>query len=375
MTYVYDKENKIIKNFNDKNEEQYLKIGNESVFLKLYPNNCVFEIPKGTYSKGQLIQLILGIRDNLDIDYYFNVVNSSIIMNEIRLGLEEGIDVSYYSNEEYNYKTMKRIRKAILELKDKGIDLFDFKGKRKEIIKDGLRYGIDVYPLCNEDINNEKAKELFIGLISNVDLTKYLYDFNGKQLREIRLGLMAGLDVEEYANTDLNEKQMKEIREGIKEGLDVSLYKNPMFDYLQMREIKSGLKKGIDVTKYAKPIFTTFQMREIADGLVKGVEVGLYASIVYNSNQMCQIKLALEDGLDVTTMLDPKLSHEEMRKMRKILAKESPCSKTTNFTEEELNIIRFASKAGVNVDELISEEKDVKKIINKIISNLDWTVI
>ena len=87
-----------------------------------------------------------------------------------------------------------------------------------------------------EKANADRADELENVLIQNDDLPDEV-----KEL--LRDYLWKGVDVFPYINKDFNTEQLTEIFEGIKAGFDVSSYASPDIDAQKMRQIRYSLKE------------------------------------------------------------------------------------------------------------------------------------
>lgn len=93
------------------------------------------------------------------------------------------------------------------------------------------------------------------------------------------------------------------------------------FDKEQQREIKIGLNEGLDVSWYAKKEFSEADMYLIRIGLEDDLDVSWYATEKYNTKQKVEILIGLRDGLDISKYTNPKLTDEEMNKIREKLKK------------------------------------------------------
>lgn len=119
-----------------------------------------------------------------------------------------------------------------------------------------------------------------------------------------------------------NELQIGELAAGISRGLDTSLFDDPRFTWEQMREIRLGQESGIDVTSYAKLQYSSIEMRIRREKLENEHFNSLFSkiedlrSLGFDMLQRVEIYKALKDGKDVSSLLDPNLSFEEIRKRR-----------------------------------------------------------
>lgn len=69
------------------------------------------------FGMGQMEQILLGLKGNVDISIYAKPNFDEFQMEEIRLGLEEDFDVNFYAKEEFDYKQMREIRLGLMTLK------------------------------------------------------------------------------------------------------------------------------------------------------------------------------------------------------------------------------------------------------------------
>ena len=67
--------------------------------------------------------------------------------------------------------------------------------------------------------------------------------------------------------------------------------------------------------------FDKEQQREIKIGLNEGLDVSWYAKKEFSTKQKVEILIGLRDGLDISKYTNPKLTDEEMNKIREKLKK------------------------------------------------------
>ena len=75
----------------------------------------MIETDDSQYDENQLKELVLGLRDGLNVSKYNNPVFEWKQMHEIRLGLESGIDVDKYNKPEFNHLQMNVISAGLRE--------------------------------------------------------------------------------------------------------------------------------------------------------------------------------------------------------------------------------------------------------------------
>lgn len=135
-------------------------------------------------------------------------------LQEILLGLKEGLDISFYENPEFDWYQMKEIREGLqrgLDVKLYANPKFDV--DQMQLIQDGLEQGVDVQIYAKTEFDSNQMFEILRGLHSKIDVSVYASpEFNSEQMAEIRLGLEIGLNVKEYAKPDIDARQMRMTR-------------------------------------------------------------------------------------------------------------------------------------------------------------------
>lgn len=105
--------------------------------------------------------------------------------------------------------------------------------------------------------------------IENLMKTEWFTQFNEEQQEEIKIGNEKGLDVSLYAKKDFDENEMLLIRIALEDNLDVFLLTTKEFNIKQKLEILAGLRKGLNVYKYANPKLTDEEMNKIRKELME----------------------------------------------------------------------------------------------------------
>lgn len=67
-------------------------------------------ISKHEYSSGQRLEILKGIKKDLDVSWYSNPAFNAYQMREIRKGLENKLNVEIYAKSEFNEDQMMVIR-------------------------------------------------------------------------------------------------------------------------------------------------------------------------------------------------------------------------------------------------------------------------
>ena len=81
---------------------------------KIYNNLSIENLTKtewfNQFNKNQQLEILQGLKDNLDISIYATPKYDSQQMEQIRLGLEDNLDVSIYAKSEFDEEQMRNIR-------------------------------------------------------------------------------------------------------------------------------------------------------------------------------------------------------------------------------------------------------------------------
>lgn len=152
----------------------------------------------------------------------------------------------------------------------------------------------------------------------------------------------------DYQKKGFSQAQIEEIEQGISDGVDITVYAKKELLPQLMNQIRTGLTQGLDMSSYAVPEYDWFQLEEIREGLLLGLDVHKYDSYKISSFTMHQMRRGLEDGMDLTSYidLDPEIIRE----------------------------IRHARKAGVDIDNYVSqgfEHKQLKIIAEALANGID----
>ena len=86
---------------------------------KIYNNLTVDNLIKtewfNQFNKSQQEEILLGLKNNIDISIYAKTIFDANQMNQIRWGLEDNLDISIYAKPEYSWRAMKKIRTQLLK--------------------------------------------------------------------------------------------------------------------------------------------------------------------------------------------------------------------------------------------------------------------
>ena len=72
-----------------------------------------FMLGKRQFNAAQREELLLGLSNNVNVDFYNNKDLTAEQMREIRLGLQSKVDVSKYADKSYSAQQMQELRIAL----------------------------------------------------------------------------------------------------------------------------------------------------------------------------------------------------------------------------------------------------------------------
>lgn len=129
-------------------------------------------------------------------------------------------------------------------------------------------------------------------------------EFNYSQVLQLVHGLSEGIDISIYADPEFNDRQMDEIRRALK-----------LIEYQRTH----GLENLPNINLLARKDLDDKQMSIIRYAFAQEVpneKIALFADPKYNYEQMDQIRAGILRDIDITSLLDPNLSAEEMEEKR-----------------------------------------------------------
>ena len=135
------------------------------------------------------------------------------------------------------------------ELREDGIDLWDFSSEQSSVIYEAAEQGLDVSTFAKPDFSVEQM-ELMKELLENGnDVTRFVSNgkildlsekvLSDKQVADIRYFLK----VDEISKEVYSEEQWKVMQRGIRERLDVTQIANPNLAVVEMKDILKELRK------------------------------------------------------------------------------------------------------------------------------------
>lgn len=135
------------------------------------------------------------------------------------------------------------------ELREDGIDLWDFSSEQSSVIYEAAEQGLDVSTFAKPDFSVEQM-ELMKELLENGnDVTRFgsngkILDLSEKVLSDKQVAnIRYFLKVDEISKELYSEEQWKVMQRGIRERLDVTQIANPNLAVVEMKDILKELRK------------------------------------------------------------------------------------------------------------------------------------
>lgn len=135
------------------------------------------------------------------------------------------------------------------ELREDGIDLWDFSSEQSSVIYEAAEQGLDVSTFAKPDFSVEQMELMKELLESGNDVTRFVSNgkildlsekvLSDKQVADIRYFLK----VDEIPKELYSEEQWKVMQRGIRERLDVTQIANPNLAVVEMKDILKELRK------------------------------------------------------------------------------------------------------------------------------------
>lgn len=120
-------------------------------------------------------------------------------------------------------------------------------------------------------------------------------------------------------NYELYLKKQKQFRASKYHSLD-DIPNLDTYNEKQIHQFEWGINSGIDITPILNNKLTDEQMYWINEGFIKGIDAALYADPAYSTDQMVILRTALIKHIDISDILNHNLAPETMKKI--ITAKE-----------------------------------------------------
>lgn len=135
------------------------------------------------------------------------------------------------------------------ELREDGIDLWDFSSEQSSVIYEAAEHGLDVSTFAKPDFSVEQMELMKELLEDGNDVTRFVSNgkildlsekvLSDKQVADIRYFLK----VDEIPKELYSEEQWKVMQRGIRERLDVTQIANPNLAVVEMKDILKELRK------------------------------------------------------------------------------------------------------------------------------------
>ena len=135
------------------------------------------------------------------------------------------------------------------ELREDGIDLWDFSSEQSSVIYEAAEHGLDVSTFAKPDFSVEQMELMKELLEDGNDVTRFVSNgkildlsekvLSDKQVADIRYFLKA----DEIPKELYSEEQWKVMQRGIRERLDVTQIANPNLAVVEMKDILKELRK------------------------------------------------------------------------------------------------------------------------------------
>ncbi len=144
-------------------------------------------------------------------------------LHQIMLGMKQNVDVIQYADPRYSDWQMEKIREALLD-------------------------ELDVTILLDHRWDNDMTSVLQFALYDGLDLSHYAdYGFTANQIQEIHKGLLRGVDVKAYTYKIYRPEQMAELRQALEDGVDILLLNDPRYSPETMRLLRVAAKDGYNI--------------------------------------------------------------------------------------------------------------------------------
>lgn len=275
----------------------------------------------------QLIQILKGLENKLDVSYYLDPKLSAPHMEILRKGLLEGISLKMWLEEGFNWQQLEQIYLGYMA--DLPIDRYGFleySAEQMEQIRLGLLAGLDTHFYESAEFSAPQMLEIRKGLDKKLNVEEYAKpEYDPIMMREIRRSLQDHFDYKPYLKRGYNSKVLRQLRKSKEWGYDILPFVNGGYNADQIEEIGLCLQQNINIRPFLTVHVNWKQIREIRLGFEAGVDAASYADIMFCAEQMEQIRLGLEQELDVSVYKDVSISADVMKDTREklLFAKDS----------------------------------------------------
>lgn len=172
---------------------------------------------------------------------------------QILLGMKQNVDVIQYADPQYSEWQMLKIREALSD-------------------------GLDVSILLDHRWDNDMTSVLQFALYDGLDLLHYANEgYSADQIQEIHKGYLSGVDVNAYSYQVYSAGQMRQLRLAMEEGINYLIFRDPLYPPESMSILRTALKNGYDIADKFNPSMT---YQEISQVLLTMVDSRKYAQYV-----------------------------------------------------------------------------------------------
>lgn len=282
---------------------------------------------KLNFSIPQLLEILKGLENKVDVNYYLDPNLPPEHMSILRKGLKEGISLKMWLKQGFDWQQLEQIYlgyKADLPIDRFG--LLEYSWEQMEQLRLGLLEHLDISFYESPDFSPREMLEIRKGLEKHLDVSKYAKkEYDSIMMREIRRSLQDNFDVDKYLKLGYTSKVLRQLRKSKEWGYDILPFVEGGYDADQIEQIGMCLQQHINVTPYLTLRTTPKQLREIRLGFEAGVDVSVYGDNNFSAEQMEQLRLGLEEKLDVSVYADASMAPRIMKSTREklLFAKES----------------------------------------------------
>lgn len=313
------------------------------------------------FSIPQLIEILKGLENKVDVNYYLDPKLSPQKMEILRKGLKEGISLKMWLEQGFDWAQLEQIYlgyKAGVAIEHYG--LLDYNPQQMEQLRLGLLEELNISYYESPDFSASEMLEIRKGLQNKLDVSKYAKkEYDAIMMREIRRSLQDDFDFEKYLNMGVSSKVLRQLRKSTAWGYDILPYVEDGYNADQIEQISMCLQQQINIKPYLTITTDYRQIREIRLGFEAGLDVSLYGDNKFKAEQMEQIRLGLEQGLEVSVYADSTISASVMNRTREklLFAKESAhlVNDMLALSEDE---IKASMEAEAAAEEAAKEAKE-----------------
>lgn len=121
--------------------------------------------------------------------------------------------------------------------------------------------------------------------------------FTKPQIKQLQLGKKSGVDIKVYANPALSAEQMEVLRRALEENLNPRPYAHPDFSADAMKAYRIQQKYKTDIRAFINPKYNKYQILELSVGWLNGVDISKYADPKLSAEDMAKVRIEQEGNL------------------------------------------------------------------------------